>query len=50
MICDDLASALEEILTYSGGAESALHDEYVVERALEALSRYQARPLITYLP
>lgn len=33
-----VADSLEEILNYSGGAESPLHDEYVMERAKAVLS------------
>lgn len=29
----ELVEALREIMEYEGGAESALHDEYVIERA-----------------
>lgn len=38
----DLLAALEEILDYRGGAESALHDEYVVERARAAVAKATA--------
>ena len=35
----DLPEALEEILDYSGGADNALKDEYVMERASEAIRK-----------
>lgn len=35
----ELAEALEELLDYSGGAEHALADEYVVDRARAALDK-----------
>ena len=35
---DALREALEEIVYYSGGADSALDDEYVMERAVRALN------------
>ena len=36
---EDLVDALDEILNYSGGANNALEDEYVMERAAAALSK-----------
>ena len=36
-----LENALREILDYGGAAESALHDEYVVDRAQTALAPEQ---------
>lgn len=39
---DALRASLDEILNYSGGADSALSDEYVVGRALSALARAEA--------
>jgi hypothetical protein len=36
-----LAEALEEIMSYEGGAESPLEDQYVVDRAQSALTRYK---------
>lgn len=33
-----LADSLDEILNYSGGADNALEDEYVMERAIAALA------------
>ena len=38
---DALENALREILDYGGAAESALHDEYVVDRAQTALAPEQ---------
>lgn len=38
-----LAEALEEIMSYEGGAESPLEDQYVVDRAQSALTRYKER-------
>lgn len=35
----DLVEALQDILDYSGGAASALEDEYVMDRARAALSK-----------
>lgn len=35
----DLIEALQDILEYSGGAASALDDEYVMDRARAALSK-----------
>jgi hypothetical protein len=35
----DLYEVLDEILTYSGGANNALGDEYVMERAHAALAK-----------
>jgi len=35
----DMFAVLDEILNYSGGAESALHDPYVMERAAAALAK-----------
>lgn len=35
----DLYAALEEILDYSGGADNALDDEYVMDRAHAALAK-----------
>jgi len=35
----ELLSALEEILNYVGGADSALDDEYVMERANAAIAK-----------
>ena len=34
----ELYEALDEILNYTGGADNALEDEYVMERAFAALS------------
>ncbi len=39
-----LYEALNEILTYSGGADSALDDPYVVERARAALALARGEP------
>ena len=39
---DGVCDALEEILNYDGGADNALEDEYVMERAHDILAR--ARP------
>lgn len=39
MEIDRLRASLEEILYYTGGADCALDDEYVTERARAALSR-----------
>lgn len=36
---DDLYRALYEMVNYEGGASSALHDEYVVQRAVDALAK-----------
>jgi hypothetical protein len=36
-----LAEALQEIMSYEGGAESTLEDQYVVDRAQSALTRYK---------
>lgn len=44
-VCPELRGprdALEEILFYAGGADSALEDEYVMERAQEAFATIQA--------
>lgn len=35
----DLLAALQEILNYDGGADNALEDEYVMERADAAIAR-----------
>lgn len=35
-----VADSLEEVLNYSGGAESPLHDEYVMDRAKAALATF----------
>ncbi len=35
----DLRASLAEILDYRGGADTALHDDYVVERAQAALAK-----------
>jgi len=35
----ELAESLEDVLNYDGGADSALEDEYVMERAQEALAK-----------
>lgn len=35
----ELVAALEEILYYTGGAENALEDEYVMDRAQAALNK-----------
>ena len=37
-----LVAALDEILSYGGGADSALDDEYVMDRARAALDSAQA--------
>ena len=39
----DLVEALQDILEYSGGAASALDDEYVMDRARAALSKALGR-------
>ena len=39
-----VADSLEEILNYSGGAESPLHDEYVMDRAKKALAALDVKP------
>lgn len=36
---NDLVSALEDILDYSGGAEGPLNDDYVVDRAKAAIEK-----------
>ncbi len=35
----DLLAALDEIVSYNGGAESALNDEYVMDRARTAITK-----------
>lgn len=40
----DLYEALDEIISYSGGADSALDDEYVMERAHAALAKARGEP------
>jgi len=35
----ELMEALEDVLNYDGGADSALEDEYVMERAQESLAK-----------
>jgi hypothetical protein len=39
----DMFEALDELLNYSGGADSALEDEYVVARAIAALAKARGR-------
>lgn len=39
----ELLEALKEILDYSGGAENALEDEYVVDRARTAIAKAEGR-------
>jgi hypothetical protein len=41
---DGLVEALQEILDYRGGADNALQDEYVVERAEAALRAAGVEP------
>lgn len=36
---DDLVSALEEIVDYRGGADNALEDPYVMDRACAAIAK-----------
>lgn len=38
-IIDGLRDSLEEILDYRGGADSALQDEYVMDRARRAIEQ-----------
>ena len=40
---DKMAEALREIREYNGGADSALEDEYVMERLDQALAAYDNR-------
>ncbi|GBQ64869.1 hypothetical protein AA103196_0993 [Ameyamaea chiangmaiensis NBRC 103196] len=40
----DLAEALDEIMNYQGGADSALDDPYIVERARAALAKAKGEP------
>lgn len=40
----DLLAALDEILNYDGGADSALQDEYVMERARAAIEAAKGGP------
>lgn len=35
----DLLNVLTEIVEYAGGAENALHDEYVMDRVLAAIAK-----------
>lgn len=46
----DLLDALNEILAYSGGANSALEDIYVMERARDALAKAEGCPMPNYEP
>lgn len=42
---DDLLAALDEIVDYTGGAENALADGYVMERAYAAIAKAKGLPL-----
>ena len=39
----DLLSSLEELLDYSGGADNALEDRYVMERAMAAIAKARGK-------
>ncbi len=39
----DLLETLEEIVSYEGGADSALHDEYVMERVHAAIAKAKGK-------
>jgi len=39
----ELLDSLSEILDYKGGADSALHDEYVMDRARAALAKAEGK-------
>ena len=41
---DALLASLEEILNYRGGADNALDDEYVMQRACEAVRAARCQP------
>ena len=39
----DLLDSLSEIFDYAGGADSALHDEYVMDRARAAIAKAEGK-------
>ena len=45
-----LLAALKEILEYAGGQETALDDDYVMERVRAAIAASNGRPWETALP